>query len=151
MKFDIKEFYPSINEKLLDEALEFAKTYTDIDNNDKNIIKHAAKSILYSNGEIWKKKNETNQNSLFDITMGGFHGAEICELVGLYMLEGLNQIIPEQKVGLYRDDGLTAIPKQKRHHAENLKKKLHKYAEKIGLEINYRGPFDKNRFPRFRI
>ena len=35
---------------------------------------------------------------------------------------------------------MTAIPKQKRHHAENLKKKLHKYAEKIGLEIIIEDP-----------
>ena len=43
--------------------------------------------------------------------MGSKHGAEISELVGLYILEGLKQILPNQIIGIYRDDGLIAMDK----------------------------------------
>ena len=41
--------------------------------------------------------------------MGSFDGAEICELVGLYMLSQLCRIFPKEDMGVYRDDGLSAI------------------------------------------
>ena len=41
--------------------------------------------------------------------MGSFDGAEICELVGLYLLDKLLSLIGRKNVGLYRDDGLAAI------------------------------------------
>ena len=39
----------------------------------------------------------------FDITMGSFDGAEICELVGLYIQSNLENILPKTNFGLYRD------------------------------------------------
>ena len=59
-----------------------------------------------------KKKNNKDENKLFDITMGGKHGAEICELIGLYILQGLKDILPNLIIGLYRDDGLIAVEKK---------------------------------------
>ena len=41
--------------------------------------------------------------------MGSYDGAEICELVGLYILDLLSQQFDKQQLGLYRDDGATAI------------------------------------------
>ena len=41
--------------------------------------------------------------------MGSFDGAEICELVGLYLLDELLSLIGSKNIGLYRDDGLGAI------------------------------------------
>ena len=41
--------------------------------------------------------------------MGSYDGAEICELVGLYLLNRLSTVIDKGNVGLYRDDGLAAI------------------------------------------
>ena len=40
--------------------------------------------------------------------MGSYDGAEVCELVGLYMLHLLSQRLGIDFVGLYRDDGATA-------------------------------------------
>ena len=42
----------------------------------------------------------------FDVTMGSFDGAEICELVGLYILHLLGDQLGVDNVDLYRDDGL---------------------------------------------
>ena len=41
--FDIKDLYPSISEKLLTNALNFAKEVTDISRKDKQIMYHARK------------------------------------------------------------------------------------------------------------
>ena len=33
-------------------------------------------------------------NPLFDVTMGSFDGAEVCKLVGLYLLNNMNSLFP---------------------------------------------------------
>ena len=49
LSFDIVEFYPSISEELLDEAISWAKTLTNITEQHISIIKHARKSLLFHN------------------------------------------------------------------------------------------------------
>ena len=131
MKFDIVEFYPSISEQLLNDALDFGKKYVNITDEEIKIVHNAAKSILINQDEIWiKSKKNNSRNPLFDITMGGRHGAEICELTGLFLLNGLKSIIPSLKYGLYRDDGIIAINKNTSCvEIEKVKKKLHNYAK----------------------
>ena len=111
MKFDIKDFYPSISEKLLEKALEFANKYKNVTKEEKTIIYNASKSNLVNQGDIWTKKDRNDSIELFDITMGSKHGAEISELVGLYILQGLKQINREQIMGIYRDYELIAMKK----------------------------------------
>ena len=68
------------------------------------------------------------------MTMGGFHGAEICELIGLFLLSQLKDVIPISSIGLYRDDGLavsTATPRQ----IENMKKKICQIFNRNGLQV----------------
>ena len=38
--------------------------------------------------------------------MGGYDGAEVAELIGLFMLDQINTNFPNLTFGLYRDDGL---------------------------------------------
>jgi len=45
--------------------------------------------------------------------MGSFDRAEICELVGLLILNKLSNLVTKNDTGLYRDDGLI-ITKHKR-------------------------------------
>ena len=79
--FDIKDFYPSIQEELLNKGLRFAQEYIDITSKDKEIIYHARKLLLFDEKDTWMKK----QSGLFDVTMGAYYGAEVCELVGTYV------------------------------------------------------------------
>ena len=53
-----------------------------------NTIMHSRKSLLFNNTDIWIKKNG---DSDFNVTMGSFDGAELCELVGLYILHILGE------------------------------------------------------------
>ena len=125
IQFDICEFYPIISEGLLFESINWAKKYTHISEEDKEVIIFASQSILYEDRQPWRKKNCQN---LFDITMGSFHGAECCELVGLYLLHQLKQINFEG--GLYRDDGLGVCYGTKRQN-ENFKKEICEIFRKI--------------------
>jgi hypothetical protein len=45
------DFYPSISENLLNEALAWASDFATITENDISIIKHARKSLLFGNGK----------------------------------------------------------------------------------------------------
>ena len=51
----------------------------------------------------WFKRNG---NAMFDVTMGSYDGAEVCELVGIFILNILAKLFGKSNVGLYRDDGL---------------------------------------------
>ena len=79
------------------------------------IIKHCRKSLLYNNQEPWKKKNT---DSCFDVTMGGYDGAENCELAGIYLLFLLANIIDKNNSGLYRDDGLILLRNANRQNMD---------------------------------
>ena len=75
VQFDIVDFYPSISEELLMKAINYAKGFSQ---DDLGIIMHARKSLLFDKGTAWSKKNSDNT---FDVTMGSFDGAEVCEFV----------------------------------------------------------------------
>ena len=63
---------------------------------------HARKSLLFDSNTPWIKKDGA---SMFDVTMGSFDGAEICELIGLFALHKLNEKYEHGNIDLYRDDG----------------------------------------------
>ena len=129
--FDIKDFYPSIKEKLLWEAIRFAKLYISITNKDIETTFHARKSLLYYNDEPWVKKGESN----FEVSMGAYDGAEVCELIGIFMLSLLSKHINKNHIGLYRDDGLAILKNTSGPEAEKLKKKLQKLFKEKDLDI----------------
>ena len=62
--------------------------------------------MLFHDGNAWVKKEA---NPLFDITMGSYDEAEVCELVRLYLSGKLAPLIGTKNVGLYKDDGLAVI------------------------------------------
>ena len=62
----------------------------------------------FPKNKLWEK---IINESLFDITMRSYDGAEICELVGLNILSFLGKVYGIQNVGFYRDDGLACLHK----------------------------------------
>ena len=64
--------------------------------------------------------------------MGGYAGAEKCDLVGLYLLSLLKQVIKE--VGLFRDDGL-AVTSLTPFQNEKLKQDIIRIFKQEGLSI----------------
>ena len=126
--FDIEEFYPSINQDLLNKAIDFASTHENITMDERNIIIHAKKSTLIQKQQPWLKKGDTT----FDVTMGSYDGAETCELVGSLLLSQPQDL--NINVGLYRDDGLATTNTTPRD-TENIKKEICRIFNRNGLRI----------------
>ena len=97
LSFDVVDFYPSISEKLLNNAINCAKQFTVIDDPTINTIFHCRKSLLFSSDSNWIKK----EGSLFGVTMGFFDGAEICKLIGLFILHNLANVMGARNIDLY--------------------------------------------------
>ena len=135
VQFDICEFYPSITEELLRNSLDFAKCHTSIDQEDEDLIMACRKSVLFSNGKVWTKKNKD-----FDVTMGAQDGAEIAELTGIYLLkevdEYLSTLTERCHAGLYRDDGLIYLEHANGPLISKIEKALHRIFKKNQLKIS---------------
>ena len=72
----------------------------------------SSRTLLFNDKEPWLKKSG---NEEFDVAMGCFHGAEVCELVGVSVLHFLRTVMRKENVGLHHDDGLGMLrnyPKQ---------------------------------------
>ena len=119
MQCDIEEFYPSISENLLKKAIDYARSFVNISSEEEETIMHCRKSLLFNNSDIWIKKDG---NKDFDVTMGSFDGAEICELVGLYILYILSTKYGKDLNGLYRDDGLACFENISGPQADRIRK-----------------------------
>ena len=132
IQFDIKEFYPSITEEILEKAISFAKSLMDIDDHKIRTIKHCRKSLLFHNNVAWKKKTTT---SCFDVTMGSYDGAEVCELVGTFILSKLENIIGKKNTGLYRDDGLVVLRNMNARRIDKIRKIIIKMFKDIGFQL----------------
>ena len=101
IKFDFAEFYPLISIELLDPLISFARSLINIEWNIIRMISHARKSLLFHDSGAWVKKD---WNPLFDITLGTFNSAVVCELVGLYILIKIKPLLGSSNVGLYREE-----------------------------------------------
>ena len=129
--FDIKDFYLSTKEPLLKQSLDFTKKYIKVTSEDQAIIKNARKSLLFNKQQIWIKK----ESGLFNVQMGAYDGAEVCELVGIFILYQLSRIYNKINIGLYSDDGLAVFRNTNGPQAEKIKKHFQSIFHKNNLTI----------------
>ena len=132
IKFDIVSFYPSITKNVLNEAIQFTRGYHTITDDMINTIMNSRKAFLFYNGDPWIKKDLTEH---FDVTEGSFDGAELCELVGLFLLNKLNSIVTDGSVGIYRDDGLAVVHKYSGPQMDRLRKHIIDLFKRYGFQI----------------
>ena len=95
-------------------------------------IYHCRKSLHFFEEEGWKKKAN---HDCFDVTMGSYDGAEICEIIGLYILNNLSKILGKNNVGLYRDDGLAVMKTKSGRLVDKTRKEIIKIFKEIGFQI----------------
>ena len=67
--------------------------------------------------------------------MGSFDGAEICEVVGLYIQSKLEQILPKSNFGLYRDDGLALLRNFNGQETDKVRKNIIGVFRDIGFSL----------------
>ena len=76
--FDVENFNPSISLELFNNTIKFASEKCTISENDLSIIMQSRKTLLLNDKQPWVKKTGTEN---FDVPMGCYGGAEVCELV----------------------------------------------------------------------
>ena len=74
-------------------------------------------------------------NPDFDVPMGCYDGAEVCELVGIFILNKLSNVIDKNSIGLYSDDSLGVFDKLSGPQIEKKKKKIIKIFKDCGLSV----------------
>ena len=67
--------------------------------------------------------------------MDAYDWAEVCELLGIFMLSLLSKYIYKNHIGLYRDDGLAILRNTSGPEAQEFKKKFQKLFKEKDLDI----------------
>ena len=98
----------------------------------------AKRTLLFKNGENWVRKVG---NEEFDVSMRCFEGDEICELVGIYNLHQLKNLIRKENAGLYREDGLCILRNLSGPEVERIRKRIIKIFNDCGLNITIKMNF----------
>ena len=80
--------------------------------------------------------------------MGAYDGAEVCELVGIFILHQLSLVCNNNNIGLYRDDGLAVFKNISGPQAEKIKKHFQNIFRKNNLNIIVKCNFKSSRLPR---
>ena len=132
IQFDIVDFYPSISEDLLSRVIIYARNIITIEDKVIDAIKLARKSLLFSKKGTWVKRGD---NPSFDVTVGSFDGAEICEIVRIYLLEKLPPLLGKENFGLYRDDGLATVNSSSGPALDRIRKDIISTFKNEGLSI----------------
>ena len=130
---DSKEFYPSVTEEILQNTITFSKGFISIIDPDLRIIKHCSRSLLFSKEEVWNKNSTA---IFFDVTMGSYDGAEICKLVGVYILPHRETIIKKKEMELYRDNGLLILRGANSQKTDKTRKNIKQIFKNIGFKID---------------
>ena len=90
----------------MEKAINFARQHTTITAHEEMILYHARKNVLMDcDGNIWEKIS----NPDLDVFMGSMDGAEVAELIAIYMISRLMVKFNKSLFGIYRDDGLMVI------------------------------------------
>ena len=99
----------------------------------------ARKMLLLDDGLPWVKRSG---NEDFDVPMGSYDSAEVCKLVGAFLLNNLSDAIDKTSVGLYRGDGLGVFKSHSGPESERKRKEIIKtfttYNLSITIETNIR-------------
>ena len=87
---------------------------------------------MFYGDEAWKKKDT---DTTFDVTMGSYDGADLCELIGIYIQSLLTNILSKDNMGSYRDDGLFILHKRNRQQTDRIGKKIINIFKNIDFKI----------------
>ena len=95
---------------------------------------NSRKTLLFWQDGTWVKKEGDED---LDILIGCYDGAEICELVGIYIQNKLCKLMNKKDFGLYRDDGLGILRNTSGPEADWKRKNIIKIFNECGLSITY--------------
>ena len=93
---------------------------------------HSRKTLLFWQDSNWVKKEGDED---FDIPIGRYDGAEICELVGIFFQNKLCKLMNKKNFGTQRDDGLGILRNTSGPEADRKRKSIIKIFKECGLSI----------------
>ena len=129
--FQYKKFLPFNKKEHITKAIKFAEEYTKFKKQETNTLMHTCQTIISYDSRIWTKKSNINN---FDIAMSSFQGADVCDLIGLYILSEISPLTGPLNIGLYRYDGLAVIKQSSGTSLERIKKSLTKKCPQQALK-----------------
>ena len=118
----------------MERALTWAGRHTAVPRMYRKIICAACDNLLFTKEGAWVKCD----TGTHDITMGSYPGAEICTLVGVYILNKVsdsNIFNGSWAFRLYRDDFIGVVMKPIREIEHGVKKKLVEIFKVAELEL----------------
>ena len=74
-------------------------------------------------------------SDLFDVLVGAYDGAEVCELIGIFLMNLLGRQYDTKNIGLYRDDQLSTFKNCSGPQRAKIKKNLQKVFKNNGLDV----------------
>ena len=121
-----------IKNQNLPKALSFAKLQYDFTSDELELIMHSRKTLLFWQDSTWVKQ-ESDED--FDIPVGCYDGAEICELVGIYIQNKLCTLMNKKDFGLYRDNRLGILRNTSGPEADRKRKSIIKIFKECEFSI----------------
>ena len=106
--------------ELLLKSLNHAREYTDITDEEIEIILACMKSVLADNRRTWVKSHVDN----LDVPMDAYNSAQVADLIMIYILDTLGRIVNLDRVRLYRDDRIIFIPDSNGPKTSKIQKKI---------------------------
>ena len=83
--------------------------------------------MSFDDSGVWVKNDG---NLLFGVTMGTFDGTEVCEVVGLYLLNKIKPLLGSNNVSLYRGNGLAIAHKANDPKVDRLRKEHNQFIQR---------------------
>ena len=83
--------------------------------------------------------------------MVSFDGAEVYELVGLYIEPKLEKMLPKSNFGLYRDDGLALLGNLNGQETYKVRKNIIRLFKDIGFSLDIKTNSKKQIFYKFYL
>ena len=91
----------------------------------------------------WSLDQKNAKEDLLDVPIGGYHGAEVCQLIVLFLLNNLNLLLSKDNFELYRDDGFFIIKKRSKRIIEKTRKDTRAVFSEQNLKDRIRQPQDR--------
>ena len=74
-------------------------------------------------------------DATFDVTMGSYEGAKLCELIGIYIQSLLTNILLKRNMGLNIGEGLLILRKINEQQTDRMREKILSIFQDVNFKI----------------
>ena len=107
----MQEFFPSVKEDLLKEAMPFAQKDIVTTPKDMKVIFHSKKSLFYHNENSWIKRDSIDESQ---VGVGSYDKAEVCQTLVLFMFNKPDREYNIKNIVFHKYNVLSIFKKKKK-------------------------------------